>query len=153
MKMDDLFEKNDEKTSNNDDKPYTIEHSNSINYTNTKGYYEYITKLMLASSKARVNGDLYTWLECVDALYTATCPWWRDEEKIKEFEDKFDKVNEIINNKDKAVTSNVKGNIQFKIRRLLRDMNVMVMMNTKHIMIRDDYETDNEEDWFDRDDD
>jgi hypothetical protein len=131
---------------------YEIDTSSSINYTNTKGFYEFITKLMIVTSKARIMGDTLMWLDCIDTLYSFTRPWWRDPKAVENFEAKYVKINQLLNSENKAFNTNIKGNVAFKVKGLLRDMNILVMDNTKHIMIRDDANIDAEdEDMFNDD--
>lgn len=146
----DIFENDDNKSDN----IYTIEQNDSISYTNTKGYYEFITKLMIAGSKARIMGDIPLWLEAIDTLFNATFPWWKNDDEVKKYQKDYDEVLKLIGIAEKSFNSNIKGGISTKIKQMLRSMNMTIMENTKHLMIRvEGSEVDNLDDWLAKDDD
>ena len=132
-------------------KDYEIENSSSINYTNTKGYYEFITKLLIGISKSRIMKDYETWVDCVDAFYTATFPWWKNQDEVDKYEALYKDLLFFMNTQEKSFSDNITANMTFKIKRTLRDMTKIIMSNTKHIMLKDDADTDeyDEEKWFD----
>jgi len=128
----DEFEKNNE----NNDLGYTYDNTETISYTNAKGYYDYLTKLMLAMSKSRIEGNLTLWFECIDTMFVATFPYWNNKQDIEKFESLYEKSLNMFNNQDKAFSDNIKCRVNSTLKKNLREMNKILMQNTKHMNVK-----------------
>ena len=107
-----------------------------INFTNNKGFFLYLTKMLGLSSDFRLGGDNYMWLKTLDSLALATFPFWKDTNKKNEYELLYNSIKNSIDNMNKSNNVNMKKNILNCMEEELRKLNMIVSDNISHLMIR-----------------
>jgi len=116
---------------NNDDDDY------EVNYTNAKGFYEYLTMNIRLISDFRLQGSYKMWFKALDCMFVSTFPYWpQKDNSVNTYEELYLSVDLIINRSDSVISSKSKMACDGKINRLLRQMNMLVTKNTAHLMIK-----------------
>lgn len=121
----------------------------SINYTNNKGFYIFLTKNLILINEFKLNDDYKMWFKAMDSFYMTTFPYWKEGDKAtKLYKELYESIKTQFNKINKAHSQNIKGMFEGQLLELLRDMNEVLTRNTSHIMIKSSEIEDNDESEF-----
>lgn len=107
-----------------------------VNYTNAKGFYQYLTKNIELISEFRLSNNYLMWFKALDCMFVATVSYWNKEENINQYEEMYLRCEILLNRESSFISSKSKNAYNFKLNRLLRSMNLLVSKNTAHLMIK-----------------
>jgi len=107
-----------------------------VNYTNAKGFYQYLTKNIELISEFRLRNDYMMWFKALDCMFIATVSYWNNEEETKEYEAMYERCELLITRENSFISSKSKTAYNFKVNKLLRTMNLIISKNTAHLMIK-----------------
>lgn len=111
------------------------ENNTEVNFTNAKGFYQYLTKNIELISEFRLLKDKEMWYKALDCMFVTTFTYWKDKEDVDKYELLYSEVGVLLNKSD-GNSNNIRAAYNNKINKLLREMNVLISKNTAHIMIK-----------------
>lgn len=107
-----------------------------VNYTNAKGFYQYLTKNIELISEFRLRNEHKMWFKALDCMFIATVSYWNNQDEIKEYEQMYNTCDLLLNRESSFMSSKSKSAYTFKLNKLLRSMNLIISKNTAHLMIK-----------------
>lgn len=130
-----------------------VETGNSVSWTNNKGFYLLLDKIMAYIAVSRLENNLKDWVHGLDTLASFTRKFWSNEADLQTFEDGYMKVSKDLVSSGPGHTAQVKNIILQKNYNSIRELEKVVFNNISHLMLKSSTDMDDDADWLTGDDD
>lgn len=125
-----------------------LDKNTSVNWYNSKGFYDLIDKVMALVTISSLEGDKFMWLKSLDRLARLTKYHWKNVSKFSEFEKGFNTVYRRLGNTSQGFTSQVMNDVNAFLEEEIRKLEDLVYQNISHLMLKSDVDDDDEDDWL-----